>query len=170
LAFAKRSGLVPADATKVSHGAIRDVCKTVVLGVNYGMGAQALAFRTGLSAIDAQAVLRKLARTYPRYWDWAEHVISVGTLTGHLSTVLGWSIHVTADSRPTALRNFPMQANGAEMLRLACCLTTEQGITVFAPIHDALLVEGDADAIDDAVAATRSAMAEASRRCSVGWK
>jgi hypothetical protein len=34
-----------------------------------------------------------------------------------------------------------MQANGAEMLRLACCLLTEQGIQVCAPIHDAVLIE-----------------------------
>ena len=56
-----------------------------------------------------------------------------------------------------------MQANGAEMLRLACCLATERGVDVCAPVHDALLVEGGADEIDDVVAATRAAMAEASR-------
>lgn len=58
LAFAKRSGLAPPGATKATHTAIRDVCKTVVLGTNYGMGPQALAYRTGLSVIEAQDVLR----------------------------------------------------------------------------------------------------------------
>ena len=33
-----------------------------------------------------------------------------------------------------------MQANGAEMLRLACCLATERGIEVCAPVHDAVLI------------------------------
>jgi DNA polymerase-1 len=56
-----------------------------------------------------------------------------------------------------------MQANGAEMLRLACCLATERGISVCAPVHDAVLVEGDADLIDDTIIATRKAMADASR-------
>ena len=56
-----------------------------------------------------------------------------------------------------------MQANGAEMLRLACCLATERGISVCAPIHDALLVEGPADEIGAVVEATQAAMAEASR-------
>ena len=123
---------------------MREVCKTVVLGTNYGMGAQTLAYRTGLSMIEAQDVLRKLAAAFPTFWEWAEHVIDVGILTGRLSTVFGWPIHVTDNARPTALRNYPMQANGAEMLRLACCLATEQGIEVCAPIHDALLIEGDA--------------------------
>ena len=55
-----------------------------------------------------------------------------------------------------------MQAHGAEMLRLACNLATEQGIHVCAPVHDALLIEAAADEIDDAVAVTRAAMSEAS--------
>jgi DNA polymerase I len=163
LSFAKRSGLAPPEATKQSHAGIREVCKTVVLGVNYGMGPQSLAFRTGLSVIDAQDVLRKLAAAFPTFWDWAQHVIDVGILTGRLSTVFGWPIHVTDNARPTALRNFPMQANGAEMLRLACCLATEQGVAVAAPIHDALLVEGDAGEIGDVITSTRAAMAKASR-------
>jgi hypothetical protein len=163
LAFAKRSGLAPPAATKESHAGIRDICKTVVLGTNYGMGPQALAWRTGLSVIDAQNVLRRLAAAYPTFWEWAQHVIDVGILTGHLSTVFGWPIHVTDNARPTALRNYPMQANGAEMLRLSCCLATEQGIAVCAPIHDALLVEGEIGEIADVVAATQSVMAKASR-------
>lgn len=90
-------------------------------------------------------------------------MIDVGILAGRLSTVFGWPIHVTDNSRPTALRNYPMQANGAEMLRLACCLATEHGVSVCAPVHDALLVEGDVNEIGDVVTATRTAMAEASR-------
>ena len=163
LAFARRAGLAPSDATKESHATIRGVCKTVVLGTNYGMGPQSLAFRTGLSVIEAQDVLRKLAITFPTFWDWAQHVIDVGILTGHLSTVFGWPIHVTDNARPTALRNYPMQANGAEMLRLACCLATEQGVAVCAPVHDALLVEGDIDELDDVITTTRAAMTKASR-------
>jgi hypothetical protein len=163
LAFAKRSGLAPAHATKESHSGTRDVCKTVVLGTNYGMGPQALAWRTGLSVIDAQNVLRKLAAAYPTFWEWAQHVIDVGILTGRLSTVFGWPIHVTDNARPTALRNYPMQANGAEMLRLSCCLATELGVAVCAPIHDALLIESGADEIDDVVAVTQAAMTKASR-------
>jgi hypothetical protein len=48
------------------------------------------------------------------------------------------------------------------MLRLACCLALERGVSVLAPIHDAMLVEGLEWEIEDAVAETREAMAEAS--------
>jgi DNA polymerase I len=56
-----------------------------------------------------------------------------------------------------------MQANGAEMLRLACCLATERGIRVCAPVHDALLVEAPLDEIDGQVAGLQGCMREASR-------
>ena len=38
--------------------------------------------------------------------------------------------------------NFPVQANGAEMLRIAIGLMQNQGLRVCAPIHDAVLIEG----------------------------
>ena len=163
LAFAKMAGLVPPDATKQSHKAIRDLCKTCVLGTNYGMQAPSLALRTGLSVIEAQDLLHRLAQTFPVFTAWAEHVTAVGQLAGYLSTVFGWTLQTAYTPRATALRNFPMQANGAEMLRLACCLATERGVEVCAPVHDALLVEGDADRMGDILEATRTAMAEASR-------
>ena len=59
--------------------------------------------------------------------------------------------------------NFPMQANGAEMLRLACCLATERGLAVCAPVHDAILIEAPTAEIDEHVAALQACMREASR-------
>lgn len=63
---------------------------------------------------------------------------------------------------PRSPLNWPMQANGAEMMRLACCLLTEQGVMVCCPVHDALLVEGPLEDIDSIVASTRAAMERAS--------
>ena len=55
-----------------------------------------------------------------------------------------------------------MQANGAEMLRLACCLATERGIEICAPIHDAVLIAAPLYRLEEDVAAMREAMREAS--------
>ena len=55
-----------------------------------------------------------------------------------------------------------MQANGAEMLRLACCEATENGIAVCMPVHDALLIEAPTGQLDAAIAQTQAAMAKAS--------
>jgi len=163
LTFAKMAGLAPPEATKQSHKEIRDLCKTCVLGTNYGMQAQSLALRTGLSLIEAEDLLRRLGQTFPVFTAWAEQVIHAGQLAGYLQTVFGWTLHTRDIIRTTTLRNYPMQSNGAEMLRLACCLATEAGVGVCAPVHDALLIGAEADEIAAAVAITRAAMAEASK-------
>jgi hypothetical protein len=56
-----------------------------------------------------------------------------------------------------------MQANGAEMLRVACCLATERGIEVCAPVHDAVLICAPLDQLEKDIAGMRAAMAEASK-------
>jgi hypothetical protein len=48
------------------------------------------------------------------------------------------------------------------MMRFACIMATESGINVCAPIHDAFLIEADADAIDDEVARMQEIMRRAS--------
>ena len=83
-------------------------------------------------------------------------------LTGSLHTVFGWKVNVPVSSNERSLRNFPMQANGAEMLRLACCLATDQGVRVVAPVHDALLIEAPLDALEATVATTQECMRKAS--------
>ena len=69
-------------------------------------------------------------------------------LNGELHSVFGWPIHAGPDVNPRTMLNFPMQANGAEILRIACCELTEAGIEVCAPIHDAVLIEAAVDDID----------------------
>jgi DNA polymerase I-like protein with 3'-5' exonuclease and polymerase domains len=162
LAFAKQAGAVPADATKASHKAQRELFKLCALGVQYGMGAESLARRMGKALADGRELLRLHRATYPVYWGWSDAVQDFAMLRGYLETVFGWRVQVGPDANPRSLRNFPLQANGAEMLRLACCLATERGIGVCAPIHDALLVEGPAGEIGAIVSATQAAMREAS--------
>ena len=121
------------------------------------MGAEALARPDRLQPRSRPASCsRCTARTYPTFWRWSDAAVDHAMLHGRLQTVFGWRLHVGPDANPRSLRNFPMQANGAEMLRLACCLATERGIEVCAPVHDALLIEAPADEIEDAVATTRA--------------
>jgi hypothetical protein len=84
-------------------------------------------------------------------------------LKGSLPTVFGWQVHIGENANPRSIQNFPMQANGAEMLRLACCLATEQGIQVCAPVHDAILIEAPLKVLDETIFRTQQVMTEASR-------
>jgi DNA polymerase I-like protein with 3'-5' exonuclease and polymerase domains len=162
LEFAKQARAVPPDATKKSHAAVRDQFKVCALAVQYGMGSKSLAQSVGQGEAYARELLRLHRATYPRFWQWSQAAVDHAMLRGWLQTVFGWRVQVGPDANPRSLANFPMQANGAEMLRLACCLATERGITVCAPIHDALLIEAADDQIEGTVEATQAAMREAS--------
>jgi len=155
------AGQAPSNATKQSHLEARDRCKTVVLGVNYGMRAATLASRIAISVVEAQNLINRMERAFPVYTEWVQRVIGAGVMRGSLSTCFGWS-RFTVSDRSTAIRNWPVQSAGAEMLRLACNLIVEQGITLCAPIHDACLVESAASDINEVVAVTRECMNTAS--------
>jgi len=170
LTFAKQAGLVPLDATKATHGPQRELCKQCVLAVQYGMEADSLALRIAQPPIVARDLLRAHRETYRHFWAWSDAAVDQAMLLGMISTVFGWPVRVGSRSNPRSLRNFPMQANGAEMLRIACCLATERGIEVCAPIHDAVLICAQLDRLDADIAAMHAAMAEASRLVLAGFE
>ena len=134
------------------------------------MEAEALAARIGQPTIVARDLLRAHSETYRKFWAWSDAAVDTAMLTGSLHTVFGWRVHVGDNSNPRSLRNFPMQGNGAEMLRLACCLATERGIEVCAPVHDAVLISAPLDQLEDDVVRMRAAMAEASRIILAGFE
>jgi hypothetical protein len=148
LAFAKQAGAAPLEATKATHKAVRDQFKSTVLAVQYGMGADALAQRIGQPPIRAGDLLRIHRETYRVFWAWSDRVVDYAMLTGRLHTAFGWQVRVPEVANVRSLRNFPMQANGAEMLRLACCLGTERGVEVCAPVHDAVLICAPPERLD----------------------
>jgi hypothetical protein len=127
------------------------------------MGADALAGRIGQPPIRARELLRLHRETYRVFWRWSDAAVDYAMLTGSLHTTFGWRLHVPANPNDRSLRNFPMQANGAEMLRLACCLATERDIEVCAPVHDAVLICARLERMDAEVARMQEAMREASR-------
>ena len=170
LAFAKQAGAVPADASKESHGLQRELFKLCALGVQYGMEEKTLAMRIGRPPIVARDLLRAHRETFRRFWAWSDAAIDHAMLRGALHTVFGWHVRIGERPNPRSLRNFPMQANGAEMLRVACCLATERGIEVCAPVHDAVLICAPADRIDVDITRTRTAMAEASKAVLAGFE
>src|SRR5215467_4429793 len=163
LAFAKQAGAIPQDASKETHAMQRELFKVCALAVQYGMEAESLALRIAQPPVVARDLLRAHRETYRTFWRWSDAAVDYAMLTGALHSVFGWHVHVNGNSNPRSLRNFPIQANGAEMLRLACCLATERTIEVCAPVHDAVLICAPLDRLDDEVARMRAAMAEASR-------
>ena len=67
-----------------------------------------------------------------------------------------------ADDKPASVRNFPVQANGAEMLRLAIMSLQDDGIDVCAPVHDAVVIEGPLERQEEIVSRAQKLMRRAS--------
>jgi DNA polymerase-1 len=162
LAFAKQAGAVPKDATKQSHKAVRDQFKACVLAVQYGMGAESLAYRINQPTARARELLDLHRRTYRRFWAWSDGVLHQALLGGRIWTTFGWQLFVDDTPNGRSLCNFPMQANGAEMLRLACIRLISDGVRVCAPVHDAILIEAPLADLDAVVAHTQAVMRGAS--------
>jgi DNA polymerase I-like protein with 3'-5' exonuclease and polymerase domains len=163
LGFAKQAGAVPATATKATHGPDRELYKACALAVQYGMGEESLAARIGKPVSHARELLKQHHEIYRRFWRWSDAAVDHAMMHGSLSTTFGWKMCVQPAANPRSLRNFPMQANGAEMLRLGCCLALERGVKVCAPIHDAILIEAAISDLDDAIATTQQVMKEVSQ-------
>lgn len=170
LSFAIQAGLAPKNATQKSHKTVRDRCKALVLGLQYGMTAEGLASRLGAPAVEAKHLMDMHRRTYRKFWQWSDRVVDTAMMGQTLRTVFGWPIHLDDNPNPRSLRNFLMQANGAEMLRFACSKGTESGISICAPVHDAILIEAPLNLMDRHIGEMRDCMAEASKAVLSGFE
>ncbi len=168
LEFAKQAGSVPQTATKATHGSVREIFKQCALGVLYGMGKHSLSLRVG-SADTAEELLSLHHKTYPRYWEWSQFVNDIAQSERILQTVFGWNLYITTKTKPGTIKNYLMQANGAEMMRLACCFTIQKGIQLCTPVHDALLIEAPIGELDEAIQTTQEAMRKASESVLKGF-
>ena len=163
ITFAIQAGLAPPEATKETHKDIRNRCKSVVLGTNYGMSAYGVAQAAKIHVLEAKSLLQKHRETYKKFWSWADNNKNIGLLGLRLETCFGWPIQVESGHvKANTFLNWPMQAHGAEMMRIACVLAVERGLKLCAPIHDALLIEAPNDQIDANVTKLKECMSEAS--------
>jgi hypothetical protein len=163
LTFAKQANHVPPDATKSSHPREREMFKTCSLGVLFGMGPDALALKVNEPRYVALELLRLHRETYRDFWIWSDKIVEQAMLRNRLITVFGWGTNVTHEAKAQSLRNFPMQANGADMLRVALILMVDLGISVCMTVHDAILIEAPTSEINVMVRLAQDCMREASK-------
>jgi hypothetical protein len=129
----------------------RKACKEIMLGVLYGMGPKTLAAKVGVSVALASQILTLHKNRFPKFWAWSLGVANWACSGLPLETRLGWRLHWPPGLRlkvnARSARNWFMQSHGAEMMRYLIIRLVAAGISVIAPIHDAVMVEcADADA------------------------
>jgi DNA polymerase-1 len=120
---------------------VRQRMKSLQLGINYGMGVASLAKGLDRHPIIASNFIERHRRTCPRFWEWRTDQVHRAMLERRIETVYGWPLHITTSPNKRTLYNFPMQANGAEMLRLAAWRLCEAGIVPCMLVHDGILLE-----------------------------
>jgi DNA polymerase I len=161
-AFAKDAGLVPRWASKETFSQfddIRDVCKTIILGIGYGMGPDAMAARAGLTKTDAANLIRIHKYTYRTFWQWVENTTAGALFSGKMEISSGWRRLVTSDPNIRSLQNWKIQATGAEMMRTTAIAATEAGLSIGAPVHDAFLLVSRTETFEQNVTDLRAIMA-----------
>lgn len=179
LGFAKQAGAIPRGGTKKTHGKERALYKQCVLGIGYGMEEDSLAVRTGKHVLIARSLLRQHREIYWKFWEWSDNQVRRTMFYGLYRTVFGWTYHVApaccwqTDIKSSvknpytpnlrSIRNFPMQAGGAEIMRLAVCLGTENGILICCSIHDAVLIMAPLGRLETDIARMRGYMEQASK-------
>jgi hypothetical protein len=163
LAFGKQARILPPWATAQTHALERERLKVCVLATQYGQKYKPLSEQINQPDIVGRELLWQHHRVYRVFWAWSNNRVNRYLLESKQRTVFGWTHYFREFPKINSVRNFDMQANAAEMLRLACCLGTEAGISICAPVHDAVLIQAPLGRLDEDIARMRAYMAEASR-------
>jgi hypothetical protein len=140
----------------------RHVYKACVLGRIYGMGADTLARNLGISRTQAQDILDQMHDRYPVLNAWLERIQIKAAHILPVTCTLGWSL--TASGKSSEARtflNFPMQANGAEIMRLVFARAGD--LPIIGCAHDSFLLEDRIDRIEQTVREMQEVMLAASR-------
>jgi DNA polymerase-1 len=163
--FGVALGLLPPGSTKAmaEENGVRDRLKIVCLATLYGMGPQLLSARIDKPKAIASAWIKYHHYRYKVFWEFVERTVDHLMRNGSLETELGWHLHPRLDPNPRSIANFPVQANASEILRVACCLVTEAGFEVCAPVHDAILVNCKVEDIERTKAEVTALMVKASQ-------
>jgi DNA polymerase I len=120
---------------------MRQRMKSLSLAINYGMGVPSLARGLDRHPIIASTIIERHKRTYPKFWAWRNDEVMGAMLEREIKSVFGWPLRISHSPNQRALFNYPMQSNGAEMLRLAAARMCEAGLVPNMLVHDGLLIE-----------------------------
>jgi DNA polymerase family A len=154
---------------KDNNPAMRQRMKTLQLAVNYGMGVPSLAKGLDRHPVIASAIIETHKRAHPDLYQWRDDMVMGAMLERRIESEYGWPLRISSSPNKRTLYNFPMQSNGAEMLRLAAWRLCEVGIVPCMLIHDGILIEArDKEEVAHAIEIMRAAGRDVCRGLEVG--
>ena len=162
----KLDGIIPQEATKTTHGDLRDKFKSTVLGIQYQMGPAGLALKltkdTGKEHTyeEAEDLIESFNSSYPDYEEWRTEIVRQYQCDGYLRLPCGWVMWGDNENF-RSVANCPIQGFGASVMRKAVAMAQNMGLDVLYTLHDAIYIEFDSDKLENSVATLRYAMGEA---------
>ena len=144
---AKLNGAATQDATRSSHREVRKVWKIGWLATQYGASPALIALITGTTPSTARGIHYAHHKMFSRYWDYIDRLRIESEASGVMMTRGGWKLF-TKFQREATLANFPIQAHGGEIMRLATSYMVAEGVQLCTTVHDAVLVESSIDEIN----------------------
>ncbi|TCO43337.1 DNA polymerase I [Dokdonella fugitiva] len=154
----------------------RRAAKAINFGLMYGMSAFGLARQLGVGRGEAQDYMARYFSRYPGVRDFMERVREQAHRDGWVETVFGRRLHLDyIHSRNAAQRagaeraaiNAPMQGTAADIIKRAMIsvdawlLEHQDAAHMLMQVHDELVFEVRAEAVDAIVAGVRERMAGA---------
>jgi DNA polymerase-1 len=171
-ALARLCGLTDQDAKswKRDHDDQRQQMKALQLGINYGMGIRSLARGLNRHPLIASEMIIRHQREYPQFWAWRANMVQRAMLERVIESEFdGWPLHLSYSPNKRTLFNFPMQAGGAEMLRLAANRLCDADLVPSMLVHDGILFELDSeDQVQHAIEIMQQAGTEVCRGLEIG--
>lgn len=138
----------------LKHGRpdLRNNMKTFVLASLYGMQAEAIRLKFGLSLAEAQKQLERFLGLFPESRRMMDDSVAFGLVRGYAYTVSGLRRHLPPGKRVSSwtrnlLRNTPVQGSAAVVFKKAIVdLDAEfrgTSTLIILPVHDAAVLECD---------------------------
>ena len=150
LFFAKAGKAVPQDATKKSHGQVRDMFKGTTLSKQFGQKAEGMSVKLtndlgyAVTVLDCQKIIDLFDRVFPKVEPHKDKIYQKYIAKRKLKLPDGW--YMWGDNaNGLSVKNFPIQGIGASIMRRAVRYAQEDGLDVILTLHDALYIEFDSD-------------------------
>ena len=157
---------------------MRRAAKAINFGLIYGMSAFGLAKQLRIDRVAAQEYVERYFKRYPGVRDFMERTRATARRQGYVETLFGRRLHTAEinaanmNRRQAAERaaiNAPMQGTAADLIKLAM-LAVDRWITESGPdvrmimqVHDELVFEVNADAVEATREFVRRAMSEVAK-------
>jgi DNA polymerase-1 len=153
---------------------VREIAKTINFGLVYGMGAQGLADRTGVSMEEARGLMQTYFSTYTGVATWLRQAAQQAFQQGYAATQAGRKRCFSFAGLDKAQRgrmersakNHPIQGTSADILKRALALLYDalpEQVHIILVVHDEIVLECPDDLVDEAEQILKQAMVQACR-------